>query len=223
MLSLKKKSAILALSAGLTLGLAACGSSSDGTTTGTGAAATADASPVAKIDSLTGESTAVKLDPAFLAGLTSLKLTPAVLGGATLVGDVITFPISGGNVTYFTPGSVDPYVQGEIDHDGSGLQLTGGGKVVKLENFVVDPGKSMLTGKVTVDGKVAFESAPLFFLDGRTLQPLAAGTKPNTAVLLGTTVTLTAPAAEALNGVFGVTALAEGFPVGVATITVNTA
>ena len=220
MLSLKKKSAILALSAGLTLGLAACGSSSEGTTTGT--AATADASPVAKIDSLTGESTAVKLDPAFLAGLTSLKLTPAVLGGATLVGDVISFPISGGNVTYFTPGSVDPYVQGEIDHDGSGLQLTGGGKVVKLENFVVDPGKSMLTGKVTVDGKVAFESAPLFFLDGRTLQPLAAGTKPNTAVLQVTTVTLTAEAAAALNGVFGVTALAEGFPVGVATITVDT-
>ena len=62
-----------------------------------------------------------------------------------------------------------------IDHDGSGLSLTGGGKKVELTDFEVDPGKSVLTGKVTVDGKVAAESAPLFFLDGRTLKPLETG------------------------------------------------
>ena len=65
---------------------------------------------------------------------------------------VASFPITGGNVTYYTPGTESPYVQGMIDHDGSGLSLTGGGKTVELTDFEVDPGKSVLTGKVTVDG-----------------------------------------------------------------------
>ena len=95
---------------------------------------------------------------------------------------------------YYKPGSVSPYVQGVIDHASSGLWLTGGGKTVKLDGFVVDPGKSVLTGKVTVDGKVAVPSAPLFFLDGRTLEPLKADGY-GTAVLQGTTVKLKAEAA----------------------------
>ena len=41
-----------------------------------------------------------------------------------------------------------------------------------LADFAVDPGKSVLTGKVSVEGQVAAEGAPLFFLDGRTLKPL---------------------------------------------------
>jgi hypothetical protein len=40
-------------------------------------------------------------------------------------------------------------------------------------------------------------------------------------VLEGTTVSLTKTAADALNGVFGVTALTEFFPVGIAKITVE--
>jgi hypothetical protein len=228
MLSLKKKSAVLALAAGLTLGLAACGdddTASTGAANSDTAATTDEASPVAEIDSLSGKQTAVTLDPAFLEGLTALKLTPATLGGATLDGAKIAFPITGGNVTYFSPDSgVEPYVQGLINHDESGLQLTGAnGKVVKLENFVVDPAESVLTGKVTVDDAVFAESAPLFFLDGRTLKPLAEGSEPNTAVLEGTTVSLTKTAADALNMVFETDALAEFFPVGVAEITVNTA
>ncbi len=131
-----------------------------------------------------------------------------------------TFPITGGNVKVFKPGAVTPYVQGMIMHDGSGLQLVGGGKTVKLENFVVDPGTSMLTGKVTVDGQVAFPSAPLFFLDGSTLQPLR--TEGTDAILEGTTVSLTKEAAGALNSVFGSTALTPFFKVGVAKITVPT-
>ena len=216
MLSLKKSSAVLSLGASLTLGLAACGSNDDEV----GASPDAAASPVAQLDSLTGKQTAVTLDPAFLKGLTDLKLTPATIGGATLEGAKIAFPISGGNVTYFDPASgVTPFVTGAINHDGSGLQLTGGGKVVKLENFVVDPGASMLTGKVTVDGKVAFETAPLFFLDGSTVNPLEVKADEGVAILEGTTVSLTKAAADALNGVFGVTALTEFFKVGIAEIT----
>ncbi|MCW2680323.1 MAG: hypothetical protein JWM62_1724 [Frankiales bacterium] len=226
MLSLKKKSAVLALSAGLVLGLAACGSN-DTESVGTGGGSestetTSEPTPAAQIDTLSGKQTAVTLDEGFLAGLTALKLTPATLGGATLEGAKIAFPITGGNVTYFDPASgVDPYVQGLINHDGSGLQLTGAnGKVVKLENFVVDPAKSVLNGKVTVDGAVFAESADLFFLDGSTLKPLAVNEADGTAVLEGTTVSLTKTAADALNMVFETDALAEFFKVGIAEITV---
>ena len=178
--------------------------------------------PVAQIDSLSGRSTDVALDKGFVKTLGTLELTPAPVGdGSISKAGVASFPITGGNVTYYKPGSVSPYVQGEIDHAGSGLSLTGGGKTVKLTNFVVDPGKSVLTGKVTVDGKVAAESAPLFFLDGRTLQPLkAAG---STAVLQGTTVKLKDEAASLLNDTFGTDALKGGLVIGVAKITVNVA
>jgi hypothetical protein len=226
MLSLKKKSAVLALSMGLTLGLAACASEEDTTSTGASdTEASADAEPVAAIDSLTGKQTAVTLDAGFLEGITDLMLTPATVGGATLDAATgkIAFPISGGNVTYFDPASgVDPFVQGLINHDGSGLSLTGAsGKVVELTDFVVDPAKSMLTGKVTVDGEVAFPSAPLFLLDGSTLNPLEVNKADGTAVLEGTTVTLTKDAADALNMVFETEALAEGFLVGIAEITLE--
>lgn len=91
-------------------GLAAC--SSDDSTVETGAStptsAAAPAAPVAKIDALSGQSTSVTLDPGFLAGLTSLKLTPAPVGMAKIEGALATFPITGGNVSYFTPGRSPP-------------------------------------------------------------------------------------------------------------------
>ena len=136
---------------------------------------------------------------------------------------VAKFPITGGNVKYYTPGTVSPYVQGEIDHDGSGLSLTAsGGPKVELTDFVIDPGASVLTGRVSVDGKVAADSAPLFFLDGRTLKPLKTG-PDNTAILEGTTVKLKAEAADLLNQTFKVDALKPGLVIGVAKITVKTA
>jgi hypothetical protein len=124
-------------------------------------------------------------------------------------------------VTYYKPGTVSPFVQGEIDHDGSGLQLEGGGKTVDLTNFKIDPGASVLTGKVTVDGKQAAADAPLFFLDGRTLQPLKVNDN-GTAILQGTTVKFKDETAKLLNQTFGTDALKGGLKVGVAKITVNT-
>jgi len=210
--------AILASLAVLAGGAAACGD--DEQSDATAAKATPD--PVAQIDTLTGRSTDVQLDQGFVKALGTLELTPAAVGdGRITPAGVARFPITGGNVTYYKPGSVAPYVRGEIDHAGSGLSLTGGGKTVKLTDFVVDPGKSVLTGKVTVDGKVAAESAPLFFLDGRTLQPLK--TAGSTAVLQGTTVKLKDEAATLLNDTFGTDALEGGLVIGVAKITVNVA
>ncbi len=221
MLSLKKKSSLLALTAGLALTLAACGSD-DAATTASTPTAEASPTPAAAIDTLSGDATAVTLDPSFLEGLTTLQLTPATVGGATLDGARLEFPITGGNVTVFDPASgVDPYVQGLINHDGSGLQLTGAnGSVVQLTDFVVDPAESVLTGKVTVNDEVFAESAPIFFLDGSTLNPLEVNEADGTAVLEGTTVSLTQTAADALNMVFETDVLTEFFLVGVAEITV---
>jgi hypothetical protein len=212
-----------AATAALALGATACGGSDD-TDTASAAPKTAEAvKPVAEIPALTGKDTAVALDAGFVKALGTLKLTPAPVGSAEISkAGVASFPITGGNVKYYTPGTESPYVQGMIDHDGSGLSLTGGGKKVELTDFEVDPGKSVLTGKVSVDGAVAAESAPLFFLDGRTLKPLES--KDNgTAVLEGTTVKLKQEAADLLNQTFGVQDLQAGLVIGVAKITVNTA
>src|SRR3954467_7071280 len=206
----------------LALGTAACGGDDSSNTSSTAAAPKAAATPVATIPALTAKDTAVTLDSGFVKALGTLKLTPAPVGTAEISKTgVASFPITGGNVTYYTPGTESPYVQGMIDHDGSGLSLTGGGKTVELTDFEVDPGKSVLTGKVSVDGKVAAESAPLFFLDGRTLKPLE--TEGNTAILEGTTVKLKDEAAQLLNQTFGTDALKGGLVIGVAKITVNTA
>jgi hypothetical protein len=212
----------LAATAALAPGAAACGDD-ESPTSGAGGNSSSQSKPepVAQVDQLTGEVTAVKLDAGFVEALGSLKVTPGVLGDAKLENGSLKFPITGGNVTYYKPGSVSPYVQGRVDHEQSGFSLTAGGKKVDLENFVVDPGKSVLTGRVSVDGKVAAESAPLFFLDGRTLQPLRT-TDDGRAVLEGTTVKLKAEAADLLNQTFGIQDLKEGLVIGVAKITVNT-
>ena len=223
------KTPIAILSVGaLALGAAACGSStnssgSSGASSSSGSSSSQQAKPLAEIMSLSGQSTAVKLDPGFVNALSSLKVKPGTVGDAKLTsGGSAVFPITSGHVKYFKPGSVSPYVRGKIDHNGSGLSLTAGGKKVDLENFVVDPGKSQLTGKVTVNGKTAAPSAPLFFLDGRTLQPLQVHKSAGTAVLTGTTVKLTQPAAKLLNQTFNVSALKKNLVIGVATITLDT-
>ncbi len=220
MFTLKKTSATLALSTGLVLTVAACGEDDVTVDENITQDVGQDAEPVADIDNLTGVSTAVEVDESFLSGLQSLKVTPGTVGDATLEGSTLTFPITGGEVTYYDPDSgVEPFVQGEIEHEGSGLSLSAGGTTVELTDFVVDPGESVLTGTVTANGDVVEESAELFFLDGRTLEPLEVDKGEGTAVLQGTTVSLTDDAANLLNETFGTDALTEFFLVGEATIT----
>ncbi|RKQ91047.1 hypothetical protein C8N24_0863 [Solirubrobacter pauli] len=218
-----KRLAAVAATIALAVTATACGGEDESTAATSGQTqSTSTPAPVAQIPSLSGKDTAVTLDAGFVSALGDLKLTPAPLGTAKISeSGVASFPITGGNVTYYKPGTVSPYVQGMIDHDGSGLSLTGGGKTVELTDFVIDPGKSVLTGKVTVDGKVAAESAPLFFLDGRTLNPLKTN-DDGTAELEGTTVKLKQEAADLLNQTFAVDALTAGLVIGVAKITVNT-
>ena len=175
--------------------------------------------PVASVPTLTGKTTAIKLDKGFAAALTKLKLTPGVVGRAKLKKGSLIFPITGGNVTVFKPGEVSPYVIGQIQHVDSGLSLKAGGTKVALTNLNVDPGASRVYGDVKVNGKTAATSAYLFKLDGRTLKPLT--TKGNRATLQGTKVQISPVAAPLLNKTFGTKAVKPGLLVGIATITVK--
>jgi hypothetical protein len=219
-MTLRSPAALLATAA-LAVGAAACGDDEQ-SPAGGGAAAGGAPKPVADVTNLSGRMTEVTLDEGFVDALRSLKVTPGPVGDAKISdAGVASFPITAGNVKYFTPGSVSPFVQGIINHDGAGLSLEAGGKKVELENFDVDPGKSVLTGDVSVDGTQAVADAPLFFLDGRTLNPLQVN-DDGTAVLESTTVKLKKEAAELLNETFAVTALKAGLVIGVAKITINT-
>jgi hypothetical protein len=189
----------------LAVPLAACGSSSSDS----GAP-----QPVARVDSLTGDTTAIALDKGFTDALTSLKLTAGTVGTAKLQNGSLIFPITGGSVRVFKKGEVVPYVIGEIQHEGSGLSLSAGGTKVELTNFNVDPGVQRVYGDVTVNGKVAATSAYLFTLDGATLKPLT--TSGDTATLTGTQVEISPVAAPLLDPV------KPGLLVRTATITVTT-
>lgn len=208
----------------LALPLTACSSSSKSSSS----PSSASSKPVAQLPDLSkGKTTAVALDSGFVAALKSLKLTPAPVGTATIsAAGVATFPITGGNVTYYTPGTHVPYVVGNIEHNGSGLSLTAGtgAKAIKvsLTNFDIDPGNnSHLNGDVTVNGKSAAKNVKLFDLNGNTLKPLQ--TSGTDAILTGTQVLVSDVAADLLDKTFGTTAVKGGLLVGIATITVATA
>jgi hypothetical protein len=174
--------------------------------------------PAAAVPAVLGGNTAVALDSNFLAALKSLGLTPSVAGKATLTDGSIHFPITGGSVVYWNPkDNYRPYVQGILEHDGSGLTLTAGSTAVTLSNFTVNPGNSKLYGDVTVNGKVAATQAYLFSLHGGTLKPLQL--QGDDAILTGTTVHVSSDAAALLDSTFKTTAVKAGLLVGVATIT----
>lgn len=178
--------------------------------------------PVAAVPEIFGGNTAVALDANFLAALKSLGVTPGVLGTATLTNGSVAFPITGGSVVYWSPsGKYRPYVQGIIEHNGSGLSLTAGSTVVDLTNFTINPGNSKLYGDVTVNGTVAATQAYLFDLHGQTLKPLQVD--GNNAVLTGTQVHISPDAAGVLNKVFNTTGVPSELLVGVATITAQIA
>ena len=205
--------------AALCVGASACSSSSTGSSTAPSAAPSSQSTKaILTVPKLSGVQTSVTLDPALLPALTSLKVTPAPTGTATLTkpgGDAtLNFPITGGNVTIYNKGAVTPYVQGIVHHAGSGLSFTAGGKTLTVENFDVDPGKSLLTAQVK---EMNDASIPLFFLNGSDLTVTPPGSD-GIARLDGTKVELTAEAAAAINKYFGVTAFKQDMMIGVAHI-----
>ncbi|MET1053633.1 MAG: hypothetical protein ABWX65_13435 [Mycetocola sp.] len=179
--------------------------------------------PLASIPELGGVDTQVTLDQGFVDAITGLGLTPGVLGTATLTDGVLAFPITGGNVDYYDPEEdYRPYVQGSIEHDGSGISLTAGETVVELTDFRIDPGTSQLFGTVTANGEEVGQDIFIFNLDGTTLNPLTEDADGN-AVLEGTTVLISPDAATLLNDTFGTDAVTDELVVGIAKITAQPA
>ena len=208
-------------------GLAACSTSTESNTgsssSSSSPSASADPEPVASIPAHDGVDTQVTLDQGFVDALGTLGLTPGVTGTATLTDGVLAFPITGGNVDYYDPAEdYRPYVQGEIDHDGSGITLTAGDTVVGLSDFKIDPGTSRLTGTVTANGAEVGKDVYIFNLDGSTLKPLETDADGN-AVLEGTTVYVSPDAAALLNKTFGTDAVTDQLVVGIAKITAKAA
>jgi hypothetical protein len=226
--SATRKTFVAAAALSAVVGLSACGSNDTDTAQAADSSSSASygrPAPVATVPAIPGGTTAVALDTGFTDALTQLGLTPGVIGGATLdaATGTVTFPITGGEVTlYDRESGYRPWVQGTLFHEGSGLSLTAGGTTVQLTDFTIDPGKpARLFGNVSVNGQLAVASAPLFNLDGSTLKPPTMDAD-GSAVLQGTTVKLAPEAAELLNSTFGTDALAGGFVIGVATLTVET-
>ena len=204
-------------------GLAACSTPAAESPAPSAPTVEADPTPIASIPAISGVDTQVALDSGFLDALTSLGLTPGVTGTATLDGTTLHFPITGGNVDYYDPKEdYRPYVQGSIEHDGSGITLTAGDIVVGLSDFRIDPGTSQLFGTVTANGEEVGKDVYIFNLDGSTLKPLQQDADGN-AVLEGTTVLISPDAAGLLNSTFGTDAVTDKLVVGIAKITAKAA
>jgi hypothetical protein len=210
----KRHMSAIALVGVLALAGAACGSSDTKAAApvqSTGTTAAASAQMVTVLPSLSGVGTSVKVDAGTAAALTSLGVKLGVSGTATFdaTTSTATFPITSGYAEIYADHSHTPgWIQGSIQHDGSGLTLTAGTTVVGLSNFVVDPGNSILYG--TVGGK---PGVPLLSLDGTAVK--VSNDSAGDVVLDGTVAKLTATAASALDAAFNTTAVKAGLPLGV--------
>jgi hypothetical protein len=166
--------------------------------------------------------TQVALSSEFLGALGSLGVTPDnVLPGALYVtsrGARVAFPIPTGELDGDGP-------KLEIVHSG-GLTLTAGNTRVALTSFIIENlgGKLQLTGVVKANDSIVGR-IPLFDItltqapsvsnpDRRSLF----GFVPAQLSIRGAEIKLAAPAATALNSVFGVSAFTAGFPIGVAEV-----
>jgi len=225
MRKLHKLSIGIAAASMLVVGLAGCSTAADTETeTPDAPSAEADPTPLASIPELAGVDTQVTLDAGFVEAITSLGLTPGVIGDATLSDEgVLAFPITGGNVDYYDPEEdYRPYVQGSIEHDGSGISLDNGTIKVDLTDFRIDPGTSQLFATVEANGELVGNDVYLFNLDGTTLNPLSEDADGN-AVLEGTTVLISPDAAALLNETYGTDAVTDELVVGIAKITAKAA
>jgi hypothetical protein len=158
-----------------------------------------------------GGKTSVTLSRDFVNALTTLKVTPGTIGGARLKQGVASFPIVSGAGDLGT-------VKLEVNHRG-GLSLKAGSTIVELTDYAITnlDGKPVLTGLVKANDSLVGR-IPLFNL-ALTEGPKATSVHGNTQIdLKGVGVTLAKPAADALNGVFKVTAFKEGLNIGTAKV-----
>ena len=209
----KKRASLTALVGILALAGAACGSDSDDDSASTSqgsSSSQAAADTVTAIPALTGVGTSVILDAGTAGALKGLGVAIAPSGIATFEAatSTITFPITSGYAEIHSDPSFKPgYIMGSVNHEGSGFTLTAGATKVTLDDFVVDPGNSMLYGSVN-----GTPGAPLLSLDGANVKVTM---ESGNVVLFGTVAKLTDAAASALNGAFKTQAIKAGTPLGV--------
>lgn len=190
----------------------------------TATAAVAIAAPAIAAPSvqLTLGVTQVELSSDFVGALGALGVTPDnVLPGAlyaTSRGARVAFPIPTGELDGNGP-------KLEILHSG-GLTLTAGSTRVALTSFIIENlgAKLQLTGVVKANDSIVGR-IPLFDIELTQAPSLSEpakrglfGIRSSQLSIKGAKVTLAAPAADALNGVFGVSAFTEGFSIGVAEV-----
>ncbi len=151
--------------------------------------------------------TTVHLSEGFVSALGSLHVTPSPLGNSELRDGAIDFPI--------LEGEFDPTdLKAEIIHSG-GLRLAAGGTTVDLRHFIIDTtgSKPVITGLVVLDGKVV---ARLTLFDLQIKASDLGWESKSVLVLKNVGVTLDSGAAQTLNTVFHISALAGGLDIGLA-------
>ena len=161
---------------------------------------TVNASP-ARV-ALRGGDTTLVLDPGAASALGNLGVTVAPISPAKASGPGLSFPITGGRLNAKT-------FAGSVTHSG-GIAVTAGGTRVELTRFTIN-----VDAAPDLTALVGGERVSILSLD---LSGLTSSVKGRRVTLGGVKASLTAAAAGALNGAFGVTAFTEGLVLGTATL-----
>ena len=201
-----RRAAAFPLVALVTLGVAACGSSSKTTTPATtGAAATGTAATTAATAGssvLVGKQTSVALNPLISTLFRENQIVATAVAPATYH-HTLLWPVSGGHVAIAT-------VAGTIEHTG-GIRLSHAGKSVEVTRFLVDTSTDQVTALV------GGQRLPIFAIN--TSEAKHQTGTGGTILESGLKFTLTEQGASALNGGLGVSAFKAGQIFGTATLT----
>ena len=151
---------------------------------------------------LAGGATTLALDSGAASALASLGVEAAPVGPASAASGGLSFPITGGKLDAKS-------FAGNVRHSG-GIRLSKGSTVAELTSFTInvdaDPDLTALVGGQRVS---------ILNLD---LSQLDAQVRGRRITLGGVRATLTAAAAQALNGAFSTSAFTEGLLLGTATV-----
>jgi hypothetical protein len=158
-----------------------------------------------------GGRTSVALSQDFVGALTALKVTPGTVGSGRLNRGVASFPIVSG------AGDLGS-IKLEVNHAG-GLSLSAGQTVVELTDYAITnlDGKPVLTGLVKANDNLVGR-IPLFDLALSGAPKTGTRNRLTQVNVSDVKVTLSQPAADALNGVFKVTAFKAGLNIGTAKV-----
>lgn len=146
--------------------------------------------------------TTLKIDSGTAAALTSLGVAVTPIKPAKAAGGGVRFPVTGGRLDSKT-------LVGNIRHSG-GLRFSNGTTTVDLTRFTIN-----IDAQPDLVATVGGKRVSILNLD---LSGLKNRSKGKSIKLSGVKASLTADAAAALNGAFGVTAFTEGLALGTASV-----